>query len=109
MLVRGTFTYEYKYKSFKMCTLWVSCHEDELLMLQLPLLFCIICVRCWVVSGWRCGSLCEHHAKLSSSASGDNKVMQYLQARIKANGPITVAEYMKTVLTSAESVGILYI
>ncbi|KAK7104723.1 protein arginine methyltransferase NDUFAF7, mitochondrial-like [Littorina saxatilis] len=46
----------------------------------------------------------QHGKRLSSSASSDdNKVMQYLQARIKTTGPITVAEYMKTVLTSADA------
>ena len=33
-------------------------------------------------------------------------LLSHLQAKIKFNGPITVAEYMKLVLTNPESVGL---
>ncbi|KAL8564289.1 hypothetical protein ACOMHN_050900 [Nucella lapillus] len=69
----------------------------------LPLLLPAGCIKRLQVP-----SVCRQHGRLWSSAAtnelnDNNKVSQYLQARIKANGPITVAEYMKTVLTSAES------
>ena len=83
------------------------CSELLLPLARSPSSATDVSLYCWVISGLHCGSVCKQHASLSDSAASDNKVMQYLQARIKANGPITVAEYMKTVLTSAESVGII--
>lgn len=37
-------------------------------------------------------------------SSEQNNLLRYLYSKIRATGPITVAEYMKTVLTSPEAV-----
>lgn len=44
-----------------------------------------------------------YHARQASKGSSENSITQYLVAKIKANGPITVAEYMKTVLTGSDA------
>ncbi|CAL1281944.1 unnamed protein product [Larinioides sclopetarius] len=42
-------------------------------------------------------------ANFCSSSSTENKLLNYLYARIEATGPISVADYMKEVLTSPQS------
>ena len=48
---------------------------------------------------------CVHRSrKYCSTPKHDNKLLQQLQARIRMNSPITVADYMREVLTNPTAV-----
>ena len=47
------------------------------------------------------------HVENASKKSEETEMVRQLRARIKLNGPITVADYMREVLTNPVAVGII--